>query len=77
LSRPPVDGPAGASVEAHRASLERVTQAVGKPTSWVALACELQRDWARQETVPEFIRIVFTERLSQEQSGVQAAAASR
>jgi nicotinamidase-related amidase len=74
---PVVDAIAGTSVEAHRASLERVTQAGGKPTSWVSLACELQRDWARQETVPEFVRILFTERLSKERSGGQAAAASR
>jgi nicotinamidase-related amidase len=74
---PVVDAIAGTSVEAHRAGLERVTQAGGKPTSWVSLVCELQRDWARRKTVPEFVRIVFTERLSNEQSGVQAAAASR
>jgi nicotinamidase-related amidase len=74
---PVVGAIAGTSVEAHRAGLERVMQAGGKPTSWVSLACELQRDWARQETVPEFVRIVFTERLSTEQSGVEVAAASR
>jgi nicotinamidase-related amidase len=74
---PVVDAIGGTSVEAHRAALERVTQAGGKPTSWVSLACELQRDWARQPTVPKFVRILFTERLSKEQPGVQAAAASR
>jgi nicotinamidase-related amidase len=74
---PVVDAIAGTSVEAHRAGLERVTQAGGKPTSWVSLACELQRDWARQETVAEFVRIMFTERLSNERSRVEAAAASR
>ena len=74
---PVVDAIAGTSVEAHRAGLERVTQAGGKPISWVSLACELQRDWSRQETVPEFARILFTERLSKEHSRVQAAAASR
>ena len=73
---PVIDAIAGTSAEAHRAGLERVTQAGAKPTSWVSLACELQRDWARQQTVPEFGRIVFTERLSNEQTGVQAAAAS-
>ena len=64
---PVVDAIAGTSVEAHRAGLERVTQAGGRPISWVSLACELQRDWARHETVPEFVRIMFTERLSTEQ----------
>jgi nicotinamidase-related amidase len=46
---PVVDAIGGTSPEAHRASLERVTQAGGQPISWVSLACELQRDWARQE----------------------------
>jgi nicotinamidase-related amidase len=74
---PVVDAIAGTSVDAHRAGLERVMQAGGKPTSWVSLACELQRDWARRETVPDFTRILFTERLSREHAGVEAAAGSR
>jgi nicotinamidase-related amidase len=60
---PVVDAIGGTSVEAHRAGLERVTQAGGKPISWVALACELQRDWAREETVAGVVDIVLTERL--------------
>jgi nicotinamidase-related amidase len=60
---PVVDAIAGTSEEAHRAGLDRVTQAGGHPVSWVSLACELQRDWARQETVEDVIRIVLTERL--------------
>jgi nicotinamidase-related amidase len=36
------------------------------PVSWVSLACELQRDWARLETVPQVIQIVLTERVLQE-----------
>jgi nicotinamidase-related amidase len=63
---PVVDAIAGTSLEAHRAGLERVTQAGGHPVSWVSLACELQRDWARQETVEDVVRIVLTERLLQE-----------
>jgi nicotinamidase-related amidase len=63
---PVVDAIAGTSVEAHRAGLERVAQAGGTPIGWVSLACELQRDWARQETVPDVVRIVLTERLLQE-----------
>jgi nicotinamidase-related amidase len=70
---PVVDAIAGTSVEAHREGLERVMQAGGRPISWVSLACELQRDWARQETVPEFVRIMFTERLSMEQPAAEAA----
>lgn len=34
--------------------------------SWVALAVELQRDWARLETVQEVVQIVLTERLLKE-----------
>jgi nicotinamidase-related amidase len=60
---PVVDAIGGTSVEAHRAGLERVTQAGGSPISWVALACELQRDWAREATVAGVVDIVLTERL--------------
>ena len=63
---PVADAIGGTSEEAHRAGLERVAQAGGQPISWVALACELQRDWARQETVPAIVEIVLTERLLKE-----------
>jgi nicotinamidase-related amidase len=63
---PVVDAIAGTSVEAHRAGIERVVQAGGVPVSWVSLACELQRDWNRQETVPQIVEIVLTERLLKE-----------
>jgi nicotinamidase-related amidase len=61
---PVVDAIAGTSDEAHRAGLARVTQAGAEPISWVSLAGELQRDWARVETVPGVVEIVFTDRLS-------------
>jgi nicotinamidase-related amidase len=60
---PVVDAIGGTSIEAHRAGLERVVQAGAKPVGWVALAVELQRDWARLETVQEVVEIVLTERL--------------
>jgi len=60
---PVVDAIGGTSVEAHRAGLERVVQAGGKPISWVSLAVELQRDWARDETAEGVVEIVLTERL--------------
>ena len=63
---PVVDAIGGTSVEAHRAGLERVIQAGGQPISWVSLASELQRDWARQETVAGVVEIVLTERLLKE-----------
>ena len=60
---PVVDAIGGTSIEAHRAGLERVVQAGAQPIGWVSLACELQRDWARVETVPAIVEIVLTERL--------------
>ena len=63
---PVVDAIGGTSAEAHRAGLERVTQAGGQPVSWVSLACELQRDWARQATVADVVEIVLTDRLRKE-----------
>jgi nicotinamidase-related amidase len=60
---PVVDAVGGTSPEAHRAGLERVVQAGARPIGWVSLACELQRDWARVETVPDVVDIVLTTRL--------------
>ena len=40
-----------------------MVQAGAQPISWVSLACELQRDWARVDTVPEIVDIVLTTRL--------------
>jgi nicotinamidase-related amidase len=62
---PVVDAIGGTSPEAHRAGLERVVQAGAQPISWVSLACELQRDWARLETVPAIVEIDLTDRLLQ------------
>jgi nicotinamidase-related amidase len=56
---PVVDAVGGTSPEAHRAALERLTQAGAKPIGWVQLICELQRDWQRKETAQEFANILF------------------
>jgi nicotinamidase-related amidase len=56
---PVVDAVGGTSVEAHRAALDRIEQAGAQPTSWVQIACELQRDWARTETAKGFADILF------------------
>jgi len=64
---PVVDAIGGTSPEAHRAGLDRVIQAGGQPVSWVSLAVELQRDWARQDTVQAVIDIVLTDRLLKEE----------
>ena len=63
---PVVDAIGGTSEEAHRTGIERVVQAGAQPVTWVALAVELQRDWAREETVADVIEIVLTERLLKE-----------
>jgi len=47
----------------HLLTPQRVVQAGAQPVTWVALAVELQRDWAREETVADVIEIVLTERL--------------
>jgi nicotinamidase-related amidase len=60
---PVVDAIGGTSEEAHRAGIQRVVRAGANPVSWVALACELQRDWARLDTVQQVVEIVLTERL--------------
>jgi nicotinamidase-related amidase len=60
---PVVDAVGGTSAEAHRAGLERIVQAGAQPIGWVSLACELQRDWARTDTVADVVDIVLTSRL--------------
>jgi nicotinamidase-related amidase len=56
---PVVDAVGGTSVEAHRAGLDRITRAGAQPVSWVALLCELQRDWNRTDTAAAFAKLVF------------------
>jgi nicotinamidase-related amidase len=60
---PVVDAVGGTSMEAHQAGLERIVQAGAQPVSWVGLASEWQRDWARVETVPQIIDLVLASRL--------------
>jgi nicotinamidase-related amidase len=69
---PVVDAIGGTSEEAHRSGLERVVRAGANPITWVALACELQRDWARGETVADVVQIVLTERLARQPAGSAA-----
>ena len=51
------DAVGGTSVAAHEAALRRIEQAGGKMISVPQLFCELQRDWARKETVPAFMSL--------------------
>jgi nicotinamidase-related amidase len=54
-----VDAVGGTSTKAHDAALRRLEQAGAKPTSWVQMACELQRDWRRAETAAAFGNILI------------------
>jgi nicotinamidase-related amidase len=63
---PVIDAIGGTSPEAHRAGIDRTVQAGGQPIGWVSLACELQRDWGRTETVPQIVEIVINERLAKD-----------
>jgi nicotinamidase-related amidase len=45
------DASGGVSVEAHEMAIHRMMQAGVTPITWNVLAAELQRDWARIETV--------------------------
>jgi hypothetical protein len=47
-------------------------QAGVRVISRVQLYCELQRDWARQETIPALVEIVVTDRLLKESAEVEA-----
>ena len=51
------DAVGGTSVTAHETALRRIKQAGGKMISVPQLFCELQRDWARKETVPVFMNL--------------------
>src|SRR5580698_3038721 len=45
------DASGGVSVEAHAMAVQRMIQAGIKPITWLAVLCEWQRDWARQDTI--------------------------
>ncbi len=51
------DAVGGTSVTAHNMALRRIEQAGGKMISVPQLFCELQRDWQRKETVPDFMNL--------------------
>jgi len=53
------DAVGGTSITAHEMALRRIEQAGGKLISVTQLWCELQRDWARKETVPGFMTLFF------------------
>lgn len=51
------DAVGGTSVGAHEAALRRMEQAGARLISKTQLYCELQRDWAREKTVPGFMDV--------------------
>lgn len=51
------DAVGGTSLAAHEAALRRIEQAGGRLISKTQLYCELQRDWAREATVPGFMDV--------------------
>ena len=53
----PVDAVGGTSLAAHEAALRRIEQAGARMISVPQLFCELQRDWKRSETVPQFMNL--------------------
>ena len=55
---PVVDAVAGTSVVAHDAALRRMEKAGAQPVSIMSLVCEIQRDWARGETVPGMLGVL-------------------
>lgn len=55
---PIVDAVGGTSLIAHDAALRRMEKAGAQPTSIMSLVCEIQRDWARGETVPGMLGVL-------------------
>jgi nicotinamidase-related amidase len=56
---PVVDAVGGTSHLAHKTALRRVEQAGAHLISMTQLGCELQRDWNRLDTVPQFVQLMM------------------
>src|SRR5436309_5091325 len=52
------DASGGVSIEAHEMAVRRMVQAGAVPMTWMAVQGELQRDWAREATVPGLAEIL-------------------
>ena len=52
------DASGGVSVEAHEVAVQRMVQAGGIPLTWTVFGAELQRDWARQATIPAYAQML-------------------
>ena len=53
------DASGGVSLEAHEMAVLRMIQAGAVPITWGVFSAELQRDWARTESVPALADILF------------------
>lgn len=51
------DASGGVSVEAHDMAIRRLVAAGAQPITWLAMAGELQRDWARTQYVADVAKI--------------------
>jgi len=54
------DASGGVSVEAHERAIQRMVQAGAVPITWMAVLAELQRDWAREATVPAVADVLLS-----------------
>nr|WP_268247050.1 isochorismatase family protein [Halomonas lutea] len=52
------DASGGVSVEAHEVAIQRMIAAGVNMMTWVAVASEWQRDWARTEHIDELIEVM-------------------
>ncbi|MEK7355917.1 MAG: hydrolase [Bdellovibrionota bacterium] len=64
---PVIDAIGGVTLETHEVAVERMIQAGAQPVTALALACELQRDWARGEgtSLRKIVQGYFTERVTE------------
>ena len=53
------DASGGVSIEAHDMAIRRLVAAGAQPITWLGMAGELQRDWARTAKLPEVAQILF------------------
>ena len=51
------DASGGVSAEAHDMAVRRMTAAGAIPITWLAVAAEWQRDWAREETIAGLAKV--------------------
>src|ERR1700740_2192319 len=53
------DASGGVSAEAHDMAIRRLVAAGAQPITWLGMAGELQRDWARREKLGEVAAVLF------------------